>query len=147
MNDIYDRGSDRTEEYWTSDAVDGPRYGGGRKVYLLTSGDTFSAAEDFAYALKNLKRATLIGAGTGGGAHPGRERRFNDHFGAIVPTARTINPITHTDWEGVGVVPDVAIDPDDALDHAQLMILRDWLASEQDPARRAAIEERIGELD
>ncbi len=147
LNDIYDRGTDRTEEYWTTDNVGGPVYGGSKKVYLLTSRDTFSAAEDFAYALKNLKRATLVGASTGGGAHPGRERRLNDHFGAIVPTARSISPITNTDWEGVGVIPDVAIDPEDALDHAQLLILRDAMDAEPDAARRDAIAQRISELD
>lgn len=147
LNDIYDRGTDRTEEYWTADTLAGPRYGGGKQVYPLTSRDTFSAAEDFAYALKNLKRATLIGSSTGGGAHPARERRFNDHFGAVVPTARSISPITHTDWEGIGVIPDIETDPDDALEHAQLLILRDWVATEADAMRRDAIAQRIAELD
>lgn len=143
LNDIYDRGTDRTEQYWTSEQVAGPRYGGQRKVYLLTSHDTFSAAEDFSYALKNLKRATLIGATTGGGAHPGRERRFNDHFGGIVPTGRSISPITHTDWEGVGVVPDIAVSPDKALDHAQTLILKDLLATEKDPFKRGLLRSRL----
>jgi pimeloyl-ACP methyl ester carboxylesterase len=145
LNDIYDRGSDRTEQFWTG-AVDGPAYGRSRKVYLLLSGDTFSAAEDFAYALQNLERATLIGASTGGGAHPATARRFNDHFGAIIPTGRSISPITHTDWEGVGVIPDIAIDPDDALTHAQGLILAELLAAEKDPARRAQLEDGIADL-
>lgn len=146
LNDIYDRGTDRTEQYWTSDRVAGRKYGGSREVYLLTSRDTFSAAEDFAYALKNLKRATLIGASTGGGAHPGIARRLNDHFGAIVPTGRSISPITHTDWEGVGVIPNIDIDPDDALEHAQTMILQGMLVTEKNPMMRERIQDRLSEL-
>jgi len=147
LNDIYDRGTDVTQQYWTTDALAGPKYGGQRKVYLLIGNDTFSAAEDFAYALKNLKRATLIGASTGGGAHPGTARRLTDHFGAIVPTGRSISPITHTDWEGVGVQPDIATDPDDALDHAQAMILEDLLIAEANPFRAERIRERLAELE
>lgn len=144
LNDIYDRGTDHTEEYWTSEQVAGPRFGGKKKVYLLVSHDTFSAGEDFSYAMKNLRRATLIGAATGGGAHPGTERRLNDHFGAIVPTSRSISPVTQTDWEGLGVLPDIAMRPAKALDHAQELILKDMLASSTDPFQRARIQDRLG---
>ena len=147
LNDIYDRGSDHTEQYWTSAEVAGPKYGAQKKLYLLISNDTFSAGEDFAYALKNLKRATLIGASSGGGAHPGTARRINDHFAAIVPTGRSISPITQTDWEGVGVIPDVAMAPDDALNHAQVLILTDLLDTETDPVMRDRIGQRVAELD
>ena len=147
LNDIYDRPSDRTEQGWTIDQLAGPKYGGKRRIYLLTSHDTFSAGEDFAYAMKNLKRATLIGESTGGGAHPGSAVRLNDHFGAIVPSGRSISPITHTDWEGVGVIPDVASDADDALARAEAMILKDRLRTETDPGKRARLQHRISEID
>lgn len=146
LNDIFERGSNVTQQYWTTDTLAGPRYGVARKVYLLIGNDTFSAAEDFAYALKNLGRATLIGASTGGGAHPATARRLNDHFGAIVPTGRSISPITHTDWEGVGVVPDIAIDADDALAHAQILILEKLLAGEANPHAAEQLQHRLAEL-
>jgi len=147
LNDIYYRSDDRTEQMWTHETVVGPRYGSQRKLYLLTSNDTFSAAEDFAYALKNLQRATIVGASTGGGAHPAEAFRLGDHFGMIVPVARSISPVTGTDWEGVGVLPDVAVDPDDALARAQQLALREFLASGATEPRAEAMRARIDALD
>ena len=91
------------------------------------------------------KRATLIGERTGGGAHPGSAIRLNDHFGAIVPSGRSISPITHTDWKGVGVMPDVATDADDALSRARTMILANRLRTETDPGKRDRLQRRISE--
>jgi C-terminal processing protease CtpA/Prc len=91
----------------------------GKPVFVLTSKRTFSAAEDLSYALKNLKRATLIGETTGGGAHPVEPKRIDDHFSVIVPTGRSISPITKTDWEGTGIEPDVKVSAAEALDVAQ----------------------------
>lgn len=147
LNDIYLRDGNQTIEMWTQDTLAGPRYGGQRKVYLLTSEDTFSAGEDFAYALKNLKRATLIGKATGGGAHPGSPHRINEHFAMIVPSGRSISPITKTDWEGTGVLPDVEMDPDDALVQAQILILKDQLATEKNPVVHESLAARLGELE
>jgi C-terminal processing protease CtpA/Prc len=147
LNDIYDRGTDKTTQYWTSNSLAGPKYGSTKKVYLLVSHDTFSAGEDFAYALKNLKRATLVGAATGGGAHPGSARRLTDHFAAIVPSGRSLSPITLTNWEGVGVLPDISIDPKRALEKAQSLFLTEKLAAEKDEGQRKRIQERLAELD
>jgi C-terminal processing protease CtpA/Prc len=88
-------------------------------VYVLTSSKTFSGAEEFAYNLKNLKRATIVGETTGGGAHPTMGKRVDDHFMIGVPFARAINPITKTNWEGTGVTPDVAVPADQALETAK----------------------------
>ena len=71
LNDFYWRESNETRQFWTSPHVQGQRYGGSKPVYILTSLRTFSAAEEFTYNLKNLKRATIVGETTGGGAHPG----------------------------------------------------------------------------
>lgn len=139
LNDIYYRETDRTTPMWTSDTVDGPRYGSARKVYLVTSNDTFSAGEDFSYALKNLKRATLVGETTGGGAHPGEPRRLAEHFAAFVPSGRSISPITQTDWEGVGVSPDIQSSAKNALDAAYMLALKDALAVEKDPKIKEAL--------
>lgn len=115
LNDLWTRRTNETKEYWTSDTVPGRRFGGTKPVYVLTSSHTFSGAEEFTYNLKNLKRATIVGEVTGGGAHPVAPHRIDEHFIIGVPYARAINPITHTNWEGVGVQPDIKVSADAAL--------------------------------
>jgi C-terminal processing protease CtpA/Prc len=88
-------------------------------AYVLTSRGTFSGAEAFAYELQALKRATVVGEVTGGGGHIVHGVRVDDRFRLIVPIARPINPITKTDWEGTGVVPDVNVPAAQALDVAK----------------------------
>jgi C-terminal processing protease CtpA/Prc len=122
LNDLWTRRTDRTEEFWTLDSVPGRRFGGAKPVYVLTSAQTFSGAEEFAYNLKTLKRATVVGETTGGGAHPVRGQRIDEHFMIGVPFARAINPITHTNWEGVGVEPDVKVPASEALATAQRLL-------------------------
>ena len=119
LNDLWTRRTGKTEEFWTRDSVPGRRFGGEKPIYVLTSARTFSGAEEFTYNLKNLKRATIIGETTGGGAHPVAGHRIDEHFMIGVPFARAINPITHTNWEGVGVKPDVIVPANDALVTAQ----------------------------
>ncbi|KRB45843.1 hypothetical protein ASD82_05900 [Rhodanobacter sp. Root179] len=147
LNDVYWRDENRTEQRWTTAIVPGPRYGQSRKVYLLTSSDTFSGCEDFAYALKNNQRATLIGETTGGGAHGGGPHRLTAHFMMFVPSGRPISPVTHTDWENVGVVPDVHSSAKKALDVAQVAALKALIAGEQDEDWRQRLQERLGELE
>jgi C-terminal processing protease CtpA/Prc len=119
LNSLYWRERDRTDEFWTTREVRGKRFGQGKPVYVLTSRQTFSGAEEFSYNLKALKRATLVGETTGGGAHPGGVRRVHELFTVFVPTGRAINPVTRTNWEGTGVVPDVAVPADEALHRAR----------------------------
>jgi C-terminal processing protease CtpA/Prc len=89
-----------------------------KPVYVLTSASTWSGAEQFSYDLKMLKRATLVGETTRGGAHAGVFHRIDDHFGIGIPEVRSINPYSDTDWEGVGVEPDVEVKAADALEMA-----------------------------
>jgi peptidase S41-like protein len=119
LNDLYNRKEDKTTEYWTKD-VPGPRLTK-QPVFVLTSKRTFSGAEEFAYNLKNLKRATIIGETTGGGAHPVSGHRIDDHFTIGVPNARAINPITKTNWEGTGVEPEIKVPASEALEVAKKM--------------------------
>ena len=118
LNDLWERKGDATHQYWTLPYVPGKRLDG-KPAYVLTSKQTFSGAEEFSYNLKNLKRATIIGETTGGGAHPVSGHRIDDHFMIGVPFARAINPISKTNWEGTGVEPDVKVAPADALATAQ----------------------------
>jgi hypothetical protein len=122
LNDLWTRRTGKTEEFWTRDSIPGRRFGGEKPVYVLTSARTFSGAEEFTYNLKNLKRATIVGETTGGGAHPVAGHRIDEHFIIGVPFARAINPITHTNWEGVGVNPDIMVPANDALATAQKLL-------------------------
>lgn len=135
LNDIYERPTNRTQQFWTRAEVPGQRYGN-KPVYVLTSKLTFSGAEEFSYNLKNLKRALIVGETTGGGAHPVNFHRLAEHFGIGVPFGRAINPITKTNWEGTGVAPDVAVPAAQALSVAHLAALKQMLAATTD-ARRA----------
>lgn len=135
LNDMYVRKDASIEETWTTDELAGPRYGQMRPVYLLTSGKTFSGGEDMAYSMQQLKRATIVGETTGGGANPGADVRLSDHFTAFIPFARAINPITKDNWEGKGVKPDVATTADKALNVARILALRKILEVQVDPAK------------
>jgi C-terminal processing protease CtpA/Prc len=118
VNDLYDRKENKTTQYWTKPEVPGTKFVK-QPVYVLTSKRTFSGAEEFCYDLKNLKRATIVGETTGGGAHPTAGKRLDDHFMIAIPFARAINPVTKKDWEGTGVAPDVAVPADQALETAK----------------------------
>jgi hypothetical protein len=146
LSDFYYREGNRIEQRWSSDVVPGLRYGQKKDVYILTSKDTFSAGEDFTYALKNLKRATVIGETTGGGANAGDDRRLLPNFSMFVPLSRLISPVTKTNWEGVGVAPDISVCADDALRTAQVIILKKMAASEKNAAKLSRVKERIAEL-
>jgi hypothetical protein len=131
LGNFYDRLTGSTDESWSLADVPGRRYGQ-KDVYILTSKFTFSAAEDISYTLKNLNRATIVGETTGGGAHPVMGRRLNDHFFVMVPFARYISPITKTNWEGVGVEPDVKVPAPHALKVAHLAVLKKLAANTGD---------------
>lgn len=122
LNSLYWRKGDRTEEFWTLPSVPGKRYLN-KDIYILTSKYTFSAAEEFCYNLQNLKRATIIGEVTKGGAHPGGPHLIGENFLIIIPTGRAINPISKTNWEGVGIQPDIKIGADKAFDKAYKLAL------------------------
>jgi peptidase S41-like protein len=126
LNSLHWRKGDRTEEFWTLKEVAGRRYLG-KEVYVLTSRRTFSAAEEFAYDLQSLKRATIVGETTGGGAHPGGAVPVDEHFLVFIPTGRAINPVTKTNWEGTGVKPDVSVSADKALETAHQLAVKNLL--------------------
>jgi hypothetical protein len=106
-----------TVDSWTRSPVAGNELAD-KPVYVLTSGATWSGAEQFSYDLKMLKRATLVGETTRGGAHAGVFHRIDDHFGMGIPEEKAINPFGKADWEGVGVEPDVKVKAADALETA-----------------------------
>lgn len=143
LNDIYSRTENKTQEYWTRAGVAGKRYGESKDVYVLTSRRTFSAAEEFTYNLKNLKRATIVGETTGGGAHPVMPVRLHDHFRIMAPFARAINPITKTNWEGTGVKPDIETPASQALQTAHVAALKSVLAKTTEPQEREQLQQAL----
>lgn len=117
LNDIYDRTTGATRQYWTAAHLPAPRYLD-RPVYVLTSAITFSGGEDVAHTLQAHGRAVLVGETTRGGAHPTDRHMVSEHVQVTVPAARTVSTVTGGNWEGVGVVPDVPVPADQALDAA-----------------------------
>ncbi|MBM4792150.1 S41 family peptidase [Streptomyces sioyaensis] len=117
LNDFYERATDSTRQYWTLSHLPAPRYLY-RPVYVLTSATTFSGGEDVAYTLQAYERAEVIGETTRGGAHPTDRYPVTEHITVTVPTARTTNAVTGTNWEGVGVRPDHDVPADTAFEVA-----------------------------
>ena len=118
LNSLYFRPANETTDFYTDPTVPGRKFGPTKPVYVLTSSSTFSAAEEFTYNLQSRHRATIVGETTGGGAHPGGMVPIGSGLVVFVPSGRAINPITKTNWEGVGVKPEIAVPREKALDAA-----------------------------
>ena len=115
-------GGSRLEQFWTQPFVPGRRLVH-QPVFILTSDRTISAAESFAYSLQAAGRAQIVGEVSAGGGHAGGEVRIADNFVAFIPTGRAVNPVTKTNWEGVGVQPNVVVDEKDAVVTAHRLAL------------------------
>ncbi|WP_028596483.1 S41 family peptidase [Paenibacillus assamensis] len=151
LNNIYWREDESTVQTWTLPFVPGKRYVD-KPVYILTSSQTFSAAEEFTYNLKHLKRATIIGEVTKGGANPCDRIHLHDHFVAFMPVGCSINPVTGANWEGSGVIPDIEVTANEAFQVAYAEALRHvQRLSEGDihtvhPSVQKEVEERLKSL-
>jgi len=132
LNDIFHADTGETTQFWALPYVPGTRYPD-RPVFVLTSGRTFSGGEDFAYTLQALGRATVVGETTGGGAHPTRGFPISAAVHIGIPFARSVNPVTGTNWQGTGVVPDVAVPAAQAYDVAYGQALRHVLSADVPP--------------
>jgi hypothetical protein len=132
LNDIFHADTGETRQFWALPYVPGTRYVD-RPVYVLTSSHTFSGGEDFCYTLQALGRAELIGETTGGGAHPTRPFPISHAVHIGIPFARSINPVTGTNWQGTGVVPDIAVPEAEAYDVAYGKALRHVLGLDDVP--------------
>ncbi|MCC2958656.1 S41 family peptidase [Massilia sp. IC2-477] len=146
LNNMYWREGNRTDAFWTEEDLPGKKFGGSKKVYVLTSKKTFSGAEEFSYNLQQLRRGVIVGETTGGGAHPGGVHRIHQHLRAFIPMGRAINPISKTNWEGSGVVPDVKVDAEDALRMAERLALTELLKSPSDDEHAQRLRKRLDEL-
>ena len=132
LNDIFTAETGETKQFWSLPYVPGTRYLD-RPVYVLTSHRTFSGGEDLCYTLQAVKRAEIIGETTGGGAHPTRVYPISPAVCIGIPFARSVNPVTGSNWQGTGVVPDVAVAAEQAYDVAYARALRHVLALDDVP--------------
>jgi len=145
MGEIYNGLSDETQQFWSDPDIvrfNIPEI----DLYILISKKTFSAAEEFAYDFKQLKRAIIVGENSGGGAHMATRMIINDDFYIFMPFAGAINPITKSNWEGVGVIPDVKINSDDALKRAHILSLQEILHKTTDEEYKTKLESLLQNL-
>jgi C-terminal processing protease CtpA/Prc len=118
LTSLYFRAEDRLQEAWTHDEVPGERMLG-VDLLILTSKQTTSAAESFAYTLQSYGRAKLVGENTRGAGHWVESYPYPDQGIFLeIPVARPINPVTKKGWEHSGIAPDVSVNPAEALDVA-----------------------------
>lgn len=136
LSELHWKPDGSVRSFWTLPSVPGGKYLG--PVYVLTSRETFSAAEGFSYILHTRKRAVLVGEKTPGGAHPVKYRPLGTHVGVLIPAGRYVDALTGADWSG-GVEPDVAVPAAQALTRAHGLALEKLIADE--PAT-ALTEER-----
>jgi len=136
LNSFYIRKTDEIRQFWTQGDVEGKKLVD-VPVYVLTSSYTFSGAEEFTYNMKNLKRGTIIGETTGGGAHPVEAHAYpNLNVMVRVPFGRAINPISKTNWEGTGVEPDIKVPAEQALLVARTEALKKLMEKESDAQKK-----------
>lgn len=144
LNDLYMREGDTTRQYWTSPSV-GTRYL--KPVYVLTSARTFSGGEEFAYDMQTQKRGKTVGEATGGGANPGEPYSLGGGFVAFIPNGRAINPVTGTNWEHVGVKPDIAAPAADAKRVAHAEALKSLVAASHEAEEKAGLQALIAKVE
>ncbi len=142
LTDLHWPQQDRTQQSWTLPYLEGPRYLD-KPVYVLIGPETFSAAEEFAYNLKHLERALIVGETTAGGANPGAGFRLHDHFWMFVPTGQAISIATGDNWEGSGVLPNFKVPVELSLKTAQLLAFRKLLRDDTEGSDSAQLSSSL----
>jgi len=139
INDFYRRAGERTEQFHTLSHVPGRRLAG-KPLYVLTSPWTASAAEEFAYDVQTHQLGTVLGGVSAGAAHPGGLFRLGTHHAAFIATGRAVNPITQTNWEGVGVQPDIDAPPHEAVRRAHVLAIEKLQEATKDESHRKLLD-------
>jgi hypothetical protein len=121
LSDGYRRADNVTTEEWTLPYVPGRKFID-KPVVVLISKKTFSAGEGFTYVLQSLKRATVVGETTAGGSGTIEFKALDEHFTLVVPTGRVTSPANRASFDRTGVVPDVKVPADQALDAAMKLV-------------------------
>ena len=117
LNTFYDRNGRVTGRVKTFRQSLSEHFAVNVNLYILTSDFTFSAAEGFSYHLQAAGKATIVGEVTGGGAHPITRQFVEPDIRLTIPIIRAYNPITQSNWEGKGVIPDIKVTAETALDY------------------------------
>lgn len=146
LSSIYERASDTTIEF-ASEQVPKDLRRPQMPLYLLTSNDTFSAAEAFSYDLQHYEKAIVVGERTGGGANPVRTYFYDEGFAVAIPYAKAINPVTGSNWEGVGVKPDVEVSAEKAFKKAYCLALKDQAGNSFTAPRSLDAKRQIDSLN
>ena len=119
----YDRPTDETDSVSTFQDVGGEQRYLNKPVFILVGENTFSLGEKFAYGMKHFDKATIVGQTSAGAAHAIDFLEVNDNYLIQIPVQYDIHPVTKTDWEGTGVVPDITTPENQALRAAHLNAL------------------------
>ncbi len=147
LNSLYFRDGDRTIDFWTQDV-------NGKKMpevplFLIVSDRTFSGAEEFSYNMQTQKRAIIVGQTTRGGANPGKLISLNAELEIFVPVGMAINPVTKTNWEGKGVVPEVITSVEESFSktHELAMIAAQKSRTDINERNKKLIDELIQSIE
>jgi Peptidase family S41/N-terminal domain of Peptidase_S41 in eukaryotic IRBP len=138
VNTFHWREGNRIVEFKTTDLGD-LTYGAHKPVFVLTSPATFSGGEELSYDLQALKRAVIVGEVTGGGANPGGPIPLGHQFVVNMPSGQPVNPITGTNWEGIGVKPDIPLSSAAALSRAHALAIERLTVEAPDPVSRSML--------
>ena len=139
----YQMGPERTSESRTQ-AVPAGRLAD-KPLYVLTAPRSASASEEFASHIKNFKLGKLVGATTAGAGHRNALFGTPEGFVISISVGTAIHPVTGTGWEGTGVVPDIAVPVDDALNAAHTDALKGLIAKATEP-RKAELQKALDAL-
>lgn len=122
LSDYYERHNNDKHSLWTEKTLPGKRMPN-TPVFIVVNNRTASAGESLAYMLKHLNRATIIGETTSGAANGAMIHKINNRFSITIASEATINPITKSSFEQVGVIPNIPTKSDEALNKAHELAL------------------------
>ncbi len=117
LSSRYSRRYDEPQELWTIATPHSVAFAD-KSLYVLTSKRSASGAESVAFAFKNSDRATLVGEKTAGAGNAGAFVEVGGEMLLFLPLSQTIDPKTGIAWEATGVLPDVDVSADEALETA-----------------------------
>ena len=117
----------------------------GKPLYVLTSGDSASAAEEFIGHVAGFRLGEIIGETSAGAGFRNTFFPLPGGYLISVSVGRAVLASTGKDWEGVGIAPTVKIAAAKALDLAQVHALR-RLAATAPPPGKARYEARAAVL-
>lgn len=107
----------------------------GKPLYVLISGTTGSAAEEFVGHVAGNRLGELVGANTSGGAFMNQLYPIAGRFVLSVSTGRAVLASTGRDWEGVGIAPTIPAEVEAALEVAHAHALRRLAGAASGPAQ------------